>query len=153
MIGKIVHSQAKGVTSVDPNLAEPVTPDTLMWIASCTKLFATIAALQAVERGQLELDADVTSVIPEVAALQILTGFDETGAPQLKKPTNTLTLRHLLTQQSGMAYDFIDDDLTTWRKWMKQEFLDWEWPIVTRSFSFFASEQCQLAQKGSIVLI
>ncbi|MGH3325778.1 MAG: serine hydrolase domain-containing protein, partial [Streptomyces sp.] len=38
---------------------DPVTPDTMLRIASMTKMVATVAALQQVERGTLDLDAPV----------------------------------------------------------------------------------------------
>lgn len=38
------------------NRDEPMTMDTVFWIASCTKLICTIACMQAVEQGQLNLD-------------------------------------------------------------------------------------------------
>jgi CubicO group peptidase (beta-lactamase class C family) len=68
--------------------------DTMMAIASCTKLITTIAALQCVERGQIGLDDDVAGFLPELARLEILTGMDSaTGKPMLKKRENKITLR------------------------------------------------------------
>ena len=64
-----------------------------MWIASCTKLMTSISAMQCVERGLLTLDQDVTTVLHEFKDIDVLTGFDEDGKPQLKKSTKTLTLR------------------------------------------------------------
>ena len=53
--------------------------DSVMWFASCTKLFTTIAALQCVERELLDLDGDITEILPEFKGVQILTGFDGQG--------------------------------------------------------------------------
>ena len=68
--------------------------DTIMLIASCTKLMTSIAALQCVERGLVTLDTDVAEILPELAAQGVLTGFDEaTGEPIINKRQNTMTLR------------------------------------------------------------
>ncbi len=65
-----------------------------MQLASCTKLFTSIAALQCVERGQMKLDEDVSQILPELKDIEIITGFDEsTGKPILKMPSNPITLR------------------------------------------------------------
>lgn len=106
-----------------------------MWIASCTKLMTCVAVLQCVERGTLDLDEDVTKILPELKDLKILTGFDEeSGEPITKKRSKTITLklvasgrvkwlwctdtkndRHLLTHSSGMGYDFVNPILQKWR--------------------------------------
>ncbi|KIX04556.1 uncharacterized protein Z518_05426 [Rhinocladiella mackenziei CBS 650.93] len=115
--GNIIHFEAQGVTSVAPELAKPMAKDTTFWIASCTKLLTTVAVLQCVEKGQLTLDDDVSSILPEWKEPEILTGFDEkTGQPQMVKAKNKITLRHLLTHSSGMGYDFISPKLKQWRE-------------------------------------
>ncbi|KAL8696750.1 MAG: hypothetical protein Q9201_007499 [Fulgogasparrea decipioides] len=63
----------------------------MMWIASCTKLVTSVAALQLVENGRLGLDDDVGQILPEIAELDIITGFDA-GKPQLAKRQNKVTL-------------------------------------------------------------
>ncbi|KIV81332.1 hypothetical protein PV11_03523 [Exophiala sideris] len=119
--GKITHAEAKGVTSMDPDKASSMNLDTTFWIASCTKLLTTIAALQCMEKGLLSLDADVSEILPEWETSDILTGFNESGEPQLSKTTNTITLRQLLTHSSGMGYDFLSPELAKWRRWRGDE--------------------------------
>lgn len=87
-----------------------------MWIASCTKLVTTVAALQCVERGLFALDssADVDRLLPEWRDSQILTGFQE-GKPILQDAKEKITLRMLLTHTSGLAYDF-HPALFAWRQ-------------------------------------
>ncbi|MGH3321319.1 MAG: serine hydrolase domain-containing protein [Streptosporangiaceae bacterium] len=46
---------------------EPVTTSTVFHIMSMTKIVATCAALQQVERGVLDLDAPVEDYLPEFA--------------------------------------------------------------------------------------
>lgn len=68
-----------------------------MWMASCTKLATTVAAMQCVEQGLLKLDDAVYDFLPELKVLKILTGFEEDGngddTPVLVENTKAITLR------------------------------------------------------------
>lgn len=112
--GKTLFSKAFGKTSLDENAA-PFDFDTVMWIASSTKLFTSISALQCVERGLLSLDAPISDVLPEWKSPQILTGLDDTGKAIFKQAENALTLRRLLTHSSGMTYYGVNPLVTQWR--------------------------------------
>lgn len=120
--GNIVYSNAKGSTSMDDRASTPISVDTVFWIASCTKLMTTIAALQCVEKGLLQLDdQDQTAkVLPEYGAPNILSGFTADGTPQLVPSQNMITLRTLLTHTSGLGYDFLSPDLKRWKDWDNQ---------------------------------
>ena len=85
--------------------------DTVGWIASMTKAITSVAAVQLVERGQLELDAPASSVVPALAEVQVLTGFDAAGRPQLRTPKRAITLRHLLTHSAGFSYEIWNTDI------------------------------------------
>ena len=61
-----------------------------------TKMVATAAALQQVERGNLDLDAPVEQYLPEFADLQVLEGFDG-DTPRLRPPAAKATVRQLAT--------------------------------------------------------
>jgi len=93
------------------NSSQPMTPDTLFWIASCTKAITSVAALQLVERGLIDLDAPVGERLPTLSAPRVLTGFDASGGPLTRPATRPITLRRLLTHTSGLAYDFFSEDL------------------------------------------
>lgn len=63
-------------------------------MASCTKIMTTISVLQCVERGQIDLDDDVSDILTELKDIQILTGFKEdTEKGIYKKAENKITLR------------------------------------------------------------
>lgn len=81
-----------------------------MWIASCTKLLTAISVLQCVEKGLLNLDADLSDVLTEFKEIQILTGF-ENEKPVYKKPETKITLRGLLSHSSGFGYAAFDPRL------------------------------------------
>ena len=82
-----------------------MTPDSVFWIASMTKAITSTAAMQLVEQGKLALDRPVGDLLPELAAPQILEGFDEAGEPKLRRASRPITLRHLITHTSGFVYD------------------------------------------------
>jgi CubicO group peptidase (beta-lactamase class C family) len=114
--GKFQYTNTFGNLSVADDASGPMTPDTPMWIASCTKLLTTIAALQCVERGLWTLDADVSPILHELKDMDILTGFDPEGKPIYVKAQNKITLRTLLTHSSGLAYDLFNPTIQKWRK-------------------------------------
>ena len=83
--------------------------DTVFRIASMVKLLTSVAAMQLVESGKLSLDDPADKVDPELAAAQVLTGFDAKGNPQLRPPLRPITLRNLLTHTSGFSYPLWDE--------------------------------------------
>ncbi|WOO79889.1 Acyltransferase LovD [Vanrija pseudolonga] len=103
-------------------LGEPdkgqVDAETVMSYHSCTKLMTTVAVLQLVDAGVLSLSdpAVVEKYAPELYAVPILEGYDESGKAILKKRTQPLTLTHLLTHTSGMTYAFINANTARWVK-------------------------------------
>jgi methyl acetate hydrolase len=98
-----VYEGAFGTREIGKNA--PMTPDTVVWIASMTKAITTTAAMQLVERGKLSLDRPATDVVPELAKAQVLDGFDAAGKPRLRAPKRTITLKHLLTHTAGFGYE------------------------------------------------
>lgn len=52
--GEPIFEHASGTVGVGKN--EPMTMDTVFWIASCTKMITGIACMQLVEQGKLALD-------------------------------------------------------------------------------------------------
>ena len=61
-----------------------MTLDTVFWIASMTKAVTSVAAMQLVEQGRLQLDEPMGSLITELTSPQVLEGFDAKGTPQLR---------------------------------------------------------------------
>src|SRR4051812_33460180 len=92
---------------------EPVTVDTLYRIASMTKMVATVAALQLVEQGKLDLDAPVSDYRPEFADLKVLDGWDG-DTPRLRDPASQATIRQLASHSSGLNYWFWNADIVRW---------------------------------------
>jgi methyl acetate hydrolase len=99
----VLYQHASGVR--DLNRGPAMTLDTVFRIASMTKAVTSVAALQVVEQGRLQLDEPIGKVLPELASPQVLDGFDATGAPRLRPAARPITLRHLLTHTAGFGYE------------------------------------------------
>lgn len=80
----------------------PMDTDTVFWIASCTKLLAAMACMQAVEQGKLRLDdaKQVGELCPELKAVKVL---QEGG--KLVEKEREITLRMLLSHTAGFGYE------------------------------------------------
>jgi CubicO group peptidase (beta-lactamase class C family) len=85
-----------------------MTRDTVFRVASMVKLITSVAALQLVEQNKLALDAPVPDIDPAIGSPQVLEGFDAKGLPLLRPARQPITLRHLLTHTSGLAYRLWD---------------------------------------------
>ncbi|MEI8403625.1 MAG: serine hydrolase domain-containing protein, partial [Alcaligenaceae bacterium] len=83
----------------------PMTPDTVFWLASMTKPIVGAAAMQLVEQGKLTLDEPAAKILPELAEVKLLIGWDTNGQPLLRAPTSQITLRQLLTHTAGFTSD------------------------------------------------
>lgn len=90
---------------------EPMTLDTIYWIASCTKMLAGIACMQLVEKGVLRLDdgEQIESLCPELKSVRVLKAD---GSYEDKK--RSITLRMLLTHTAGFGYTFFNERLRDW---------------------------------------
>jgi len=102
-----------GLLNIDGD--EPVTVDTMFAIMSMTKAFTSVAALQLIEQGALELSQPVADIMPAFADLAVLEGFDG-DTPRLRPPARQATIRHLLTHTSGLAYSFLNSDILRYRE-------------------------------------
>ena len=103
------YARAFGVT--DATSGTTVREDSIFQIASMTKAVVSAAAMQMVERGQLALDAPVGDLLPGLSDPQVIAGFDDAGAVQLRPAKRAITLRHLLTHTSGLGYDFVHPEI------------------------------------------
>src|SRR6201996_4995010 len=90
---------------------DAMTADSVFWIASMTKAITAAAGMQLVEQGKLSLDAPIGNVLPDLAAPQVLEGFDANGEPKLRPAKKPITLRHLMTHTAGFAYNMWNGDM------------------------------------------
>src|SRR6476660_3841285 len=90
---------------------DAMTLDSVFWIASMSKAITAAGAMQLVEQGKLSLDTPISTVLPDLAAPQVLEGFDAQGEPKLRPAKNPITLRPLMTHTAGFCYDLWNGEM------------------------------------------
>jgi CubicO group peptidase (beta-lactamase class C family) len=103
-----LYMGAAGLRSLDHS--EPMSTDTIFAIASMTKAITTVATLQLVEQGIIDLDTPITAYAPDLEHLKVLNGFDAQDKPKLSSPKSIPTTRQLLTHTSGYVYEIWNAD-------------------------------------------
>ena len=98
-----LYMGAAGLRSLDAS--DAMTTDTIFAIASMTKAITTVATLQLVEQGLIDLDTPITAYLPDLEHLKVLDGFHDDGKPMLSSPKTSPTTRQLLTHTSGYVYE------------------------------------------------
>ncbi len=83
----------------DAGKTKPLTSANTYWLFSATKLITCTAVMQLVEKGKVSLDSPVADYLPEYKYLKVKCG---SGVVPAK---NILTIRHLLSMQSGLNYN------------------------------------------------
>jgi methyl acetate hydrolase len=99
---------AAGVANIETG--SPMRTDTVLRLASMTKLLTVIVAWKELERAGFSIDAPVGDIMPEFDDLLVLTGFDG-DVPLLRPQARSATLRNLLTHTSGLGYDLWNEHL------------------------------------------
>jgi CubicO group peptidase (beta-lactamase class C family) len=87
---EIKHLHASGFSDIKQN--QPLTEDSIFWIASMSKPVAGVCVMILVEEGKLSLDVPISEYLPAMKNLKL-----QDGTPAM------ITLRHLMTHTSGMA--------------------------------------------------
>jgi CubicO group peptidase (beta-lactamase class C family) len=111
-IGTYVYKKVSGANGVGED-ARPLEFDSTFFVASCTKLIASIAALQLVERGLVTLDEPLDQHLPELTSQPIVSQTPN-GELKTDQATSPVTLRALVTHSSGATYDWLDPVLYAW---------------------------------------
>lgn len=119
---------SSGRTSLSQD-SPPYTPQTPTWIASLTKLVTAVCSLQLVSSSLVTIDQDLRPILPRLASLQVLTGFDDDGKPVLEDNDQPITLRHLLTHTAGLAYDLAEPDLMRWSAFQGRKSTNLSWDV------------------------
>ena len=100
----------------DLSKPDPMTPDTVFWIASMTKAIVSAAAMQMVERGRVGLDQGLGEILPPLATPRVIEGWDDAGKPRLRPARGPITLRHLLTHTAGFSYEIWNADIARYQE-------------------------------------
>ena len=108
----ILYEGGFGVTNTETSV--PVNIDTPYSIMSMTKPITSLAIMQQVENGVLDLSAPVSDYLPEYAELVALAQVDAN-----KKAYSTVNLKRqitvhdLLTHTSGLGYAFCNENMSS----------------------------------------
>lgn len=105
--GRLVRARAFGVT--DAKSSAPWRFDTICRLYSMTKTVATCGLMCLVEEGVVDLDDEVSKYIPAFEQERLEVVHDESASATSSSPANkklnaAITLRHLLSHTSGIAY-------------------------------------------------
>ena len=105
--GNIIYESEIGWS--DSLKTEPYRKDHLFRMASMTKPIVSVAAMQLIEKGKLNLDDPVGKYIPSFKSTEILTSFNSADSSWTSKPSMSLpTVRQLLTHTAGVPYGFMN---------------------------------------------
>lgn len=80
---EIVYNRGVGRANLES--AQPITPESVFQAASISKQFTAFATLLLVSEGQIDLDADIRTYVPEI-----------------QKTPRIITVRHLLDHMGGL---------------------------------------------------
>jgi CubicO group peptidase (beta-lactamase class C family) len=89
-----------------PNQTTPMNDQTLFRIYSMTKPIVSVATMTMVEDGLIAIEDPVSKYIPEFANMKVLN--EETG--EVTAAQNEMTVRDLLTHESGLIYGIFDPE-------------------------------------------
>lgn len=67
-----------------------------------TKLMTSVAAMQCVEAGLLDLDKPVSHLLPEMGKYGIITGFDDKDEAAMVPTKTPITLRYVFPRPLGL---------------------------------------------------
>jgi len=103
--GKIAYFKSFGMRDKEKGL--PMEKDSIFRAYSMTKSLIGVAAAMLLEEGKIVLNEPVAKYIPAFKDVKVAVyGKDDAGKTtrELVKPKTTMTLLHLLTHTSGVAY-------------------------------------------------
>ena len=123
----VLYEAAAGKLGVAHNVAMPV--NAIFSIASMTKPVTSVAIMMLFEEGKLKLDDPVSKYLTGFDNLQVIAKFNEKDATYETRPAKRpMTIRHLLTHTSGIAYAFSNPIVYRLSEATKKE--EWELPLV-----------------------
>src|SRR4051794_31804911 len=102
--GHLAHWSVQGLA--DREHGTPLRDDTIFRIYSMTKPIASVALMQLYERGLVQLDDPVERYIPSWKNLRVYQAgvYPNFQTVACERP---MTVRNLLSHQSGLTYDFM----------------------------------------------
>ena len=110
--GSVGYLEAFGVMDVDSK--KPMTTDAIFRLASMTKPIVSVALMQMVEEGKLQINDPVSKYLPEFKDVKV--GVEKPGADgkpvlELVDPARAMTVQDLLRHTAGLTYGNRDGGL------------------------------------------
>ncbi|MBD3274193.1 MAG: serine hydrolase [Candidatus Marinimicrobia bacterium] len=107
---QIAYFQAAGMQDKEQEI--PIQSNTIFRIASMSKPITSVAVMMMYEEGHFRLSDPVSDFIPAFEEMQVLaapdSGENATENIRIVPAKRSITIRHLLTHTSGLAYQWND---------------------------------------------
>jgi len=103
--GKVAWLSVQGKR--DPATPDPMKADSIFRIYSMTKPIVSVAVMQMVEEGRLQVTDPVAKFLPDIGKMKVGTekaGADGTPTLLLADPERPMTVQDLLRHTSGLLY-------------------------------------------------
>ena len=103
--GKVAWLSVQGKRDVAAS--DPMKADSIFRIYSMTKPIVSVAVMQMVEEGRLQVSDPVAKFLPEIGKMKVATektGADGTPSLLLSDPERPMTVQDLLRHTSGLIY-------------------------------------------------
>jgi CubicO group peptidase (beta-lactamase class C family) len=103
--GKVAWVSVQGKRDVASG--DPMKLDSIFRVYSMTKPMVSIALMQMVEEGRLQITDPVSKYLPEIGKMKVgteVTGADGKPVLHLSDPTRPMTVQDLLRHTSGLTY-------------------------------------------------
>jgi CubicO group peptidase (beta-lactamase class C family) len=101
----------------------PLREDHLFRVFSNTKLATSCAALMLLEEGRFQLDDPAEKYLPQLAGRRVLRP-GATDAEDTEPAKTPITIRHLMTHTSGLAYGVLDPGTLMFRLYNEKRALN-----------------------------
>ena len=136
--GTYIHSKGYGLANLEHGI--PITGQSVFRIASVSKQFTALAIAILADRGELDLDADVHTYLPDL--------------PEFEAP---VTVRQMVHHISGMGDYDLDFEVSPGKEfrfgnqdyWTNEEFLD---QVLTKPLALPPGEQFQYSNLAYYLL-
>jgi len=137
--GKIVHHQAYGFANLDASVK--MQENAIFRIASQTKAIVSVAVLQLVEKGKIQLNDPIEKYFPEFSSQKVY--LKQADSLVLIDRARSITIRDLLTHQSGISSA---DEYP----YLQKEFV--KYGLSNNGFSQYPSLSAEIAQIAKMPL-
>lgn len=137
--GEIVYHKSYGYANIQS--AKMMRKDAIFRIASQTKAIVSVAILQLVQKGQLQLDDPIEKYFPAFAAQKVY--HYQSGQLTIVEKKRSVTIRDLLSHQSGIAS-------AEEYPYLKNEFV--KFGLSNNGFSFYDDLRAEINQIAKMPL-